>query len=554
MKRHIYPEQFAAWIWFGNDEPPLQRLLGLAENKAAEIDLAPNGEPFPKVRDDLPGGFNEGSYRVWIESVADDKDRELLRHLITTMRISLSLESPSEYESDSDIEFIDPAGSGLKGNVFRAKQISLKRIVAVKIIKPEWGGDALRHAQAMARISGHDNVVVIHMLTRLRSPVDDRLCNAMVMEWLDGTRLGDLPTTANLEIEHAKRICTGIVSGIKHIHKAGIAHSDLHPGNVMILDDFTPRIIDVDEDRQPSFGQLSSASIDSAKEADVQNCIANILKVCLRSKLPAEAIMESDLRQAGNLDEIEASVQQIFSTDNSEKPSEAEPGPSIRIDTQLIREQFEQRIRDNDFWGLTKQHGAIVAGIIPLTATKLPFEKISDVHLPTFSRNGWNQSRRARSVASISGADGETFAVTEFLESGAIIAADTSVLNPKYHQDEHLIIPNSATCSKIIASLTSYLEILLNLEIPPPFDVFASLIDVIGYRLLVSNTTWSEVESPTKDICPPSVRLDSTSQLNRHQMAEQLRPIFDFIWREFGFQDCDKYTDSDFYNGREIYY
>lgn len=554
VKRHINPEQFAAWIWFGNDDPPLERLLAFAETKAAEVNLQSFGPPYPRVRDDLPGGFDERSYRYWIESVSDGEDKTILSRLIPTMRRSLGIEDLDQPQVDLDIEFIDPGGSGLKGNIFKARQKSLNRIVAVKIIKPEWGGDALRHAQTMARISGHNNVVVVHMVTKLKNPFDESVCNAMVMEWLEGFLLGDLSRDVHLEVENAERICVGIVSGLRHIHDAGIAHSDLHPWNVMILDDYTPKIIDADEDRHPSFGQMSPASVEAAKASDIENCIANILKVCVRSKLPGEAFMESDLRQAGNLDEIEESVRQIFYASNSVITKRTAPTLLPPGRRKEIREQFEDRIRNNDFWGLTKRCGVIAVGIIPLTHIELEFTKIVNVHLPAFDRNDSNQKRRAKSVASVSGSDGDTYSATEFFDNGSILAADTWVLDPTYHPEKGLIIPSGATCSKVIASLTSYLKILLDLDVPPPFDVFVSLLDVTGYRLLVSNTAWSNVESPTQDICPPAVRIESSTPLGRHEIAQKLRPIFDFIWREFGFMDCDKYTDSGFYNGREIVY
>ena len=316
MKRHISTDRFAAWIWFGNDEGPLQRLLDSAERKAAELGLMLDAEPYSKNREDLPSGFNEKSHCAWIHSVADDQDCERLRRLITTMRISLGQESPSRYEVDDDFTFIDPAGDGFKGNVFRARQRSLNRLVGVKIIKPEWGGDALRHAQTMSRLSGHPNVVEVHLITKLRSPVDSRLCNAMVMEWLEGVRLCDLHSIERLEVVDAKRLCYGLLNGLRHIHDSGIAHSDLHEGNVMILDDLKLKIIDADEDRQASFKQLDPSSIAKAKQRDVDNCITNILAICKRSKLPFDQFMDTDLRQAVDLDEIKESLRHIFSAEN----------------------------------------------------------------------------------------------------------------------------------------------------------------------------------------------------------------------------------------------
>ena len=77
MKRNLDPQKFAAWIWCYNDELTLQRLLSIAEQRADELDLAANGEPYPRVRGDLVSGFNERSHRDWIGSVVDQEDSEL---------------------------------------------------------------------------------------------------------------------------------------------------------------------------------------------------------------------------------------------------------------------------------------------------------------------------------------------------------------------------------------------------------------------------------------------------------------------------------------------
>ncbi|MDP7016586.1 MAG: protein kinase [Pirellulaceae bacterium] len=61
----------------------------------------------------------------------------------------------------SRIEILEEVDSGLYGKVYKAHQTHLDRIVAVKIIKPEWThkADAVEHAGKLAKVDRHPNIV-----------------------------------------------------------------------------------------------------------------------------------------------------------------------------------------------------------------------------------------------------------------------------------------------------------------------------------------------------------------------------------------------------------
>ena len=130
-------------------------------------------------------------------------------------------------------------GNGGFGEVWRARDLQLRRTVAIKLMEPSGSGGpaisgALEHAQALARVS-HPNVVRIYDLGSLAHPETGELWDAIVMELLDGPSLAEL-LTGEMPREQAEKFCNGLVDGLEALHRAGIAHSDLHDENIMLHD------------------------------------------------------------------------------------------------------------------------------------------------------------------------------------------------------------------------------------------------------------------------------------------------------------------------------
>ena len=130
-------------------------------------------------------------------------------------------------------------GSGGMGVVFRAADLTMKRAVAVKLIRgvdgvaldEEVAGRFLREAKNTARIQ-HENIIEVYDLGR-----SDQGDMFFVMELLEGESLstklrreGKLPTSVGVHI--ARQMCAAL-----HVaHAAGIIHRDLKPANVMLIE------------------------------------------------------------------------------------------------------------------------------------------------------------------------------------------------------------------------------------------------------------------------------------------------------------------------------
>ncbi|MBX3188331.1 MAG: protein kinase [Labilithrix sp.] len=127
------------------------------------------------------------------------------------------------------------AGEGGMGTVYRARDTSLGRLVALKVIRT--GGEDgpaadvvarfLREARVGASLS-HPNIVVVYEASAIGE------CPYLAMEWIDGTSLahhmvkGTLPSTQRIDVLET------VADALSHAHGRGVIHRDVKPTNVMI--------------------------------------------------------------------------------------------------------------------------------------------------------------------------------------------------------------------------------------------------------------------------------------------------------------------------------
>ncbi len=126
-------------------------------------------------------------------------------------------------------------GRGGMGTVYRATHLSLDRVVAVKIINPEFASNTdvtqrfAREARLMAKLR-HPRAAMIYDSGNLP---DGRLF--IVMEYVEGITLADLiKRDGKLPYKKAVEIAVSICDVLNEAHSLGIIHRDLKPANIML--------------------------------------------------------------------------------------------------------------------------------------------------------------------------------------------------------------------------------------------------------------------------------------------------------------------------------
>jgi WD40 repeat protein/serine/threonine protein kinase len=131
---------------------------------------------------------------------------------------------------------LEALGSGATGQVFKAYDADLDRLVAIKVLKPELAADDAgraafeREARAAAAVR-HEHVVTIHQVGRV--PGAD--LPYLVMEHVDGEPLGGrLRRLGPLPAAEAARLVRQAALGLAHAHRRGLVHRDIKPANLLV--------------------------------------------------------------------------------------------------------------------------------------------------------------------------------------------------------------------------------------------------------------------------------------------------------------------------------
>jgi WD40 repeat protein len=142
-----------------------------------------------------------------------------------------------------DYELIEEIARGGMGIVFRARQISLNRTVAVKaLLFGEFASDPFiarfrDEAQAAAALQ-HPNIVAIHDVWQHAGQ------HFFSMEFVDGQTLAHIVKDGPLSARRAARYAQIVARAVHFAHERGIVHRDLKPSNVLIDSADQPRVTD----------------------------------------------------------------------------------------------------------------------------------------------------------------------------------------------------------------------------------------------------------------------------------------------------------------------
>jgi DNA helicase II / ATP-dependent DNA helicase PcrA len=146
-------------------------------------------------------------------------------------------------ETIAHYRIMEPLGTGGMGTVYKAYDKNLHRVVALKLLRPEYTSEQdrrrrfLQEARAASALN-HPHILTVYEV----GEVDGK--PYIAMEYIEGETLRQKIKSRALQVKEALGIAIQIAEGLAKAHEVGIIHRDLKPENLMIRRDGYAKILD----------------------------------------------------------------------------------------------------------------------------------------------------------------------------------------------------------------------------------------------------------------------------------------------------------------------
>ncbi len=142
----------------------------------------------------------------------------------------------------SHYKILEKVGDGAMGVVYKAEDLSLRRVIALKFLSGQ-NLDAedrerfSREAQAAASLD-HPNICAVYGIEEAEGET------FISMAYIEGPSLQEKLAQGVLELDEALRIAMGVGSGLQRAHESKIVHRDIKSANIMVTPEGEPKITD----------------------------------------------------------------------------------------------------------------------------------------------------------------------------------------------------------------------------------------------------------------------------------------------------------------------
>jgi serine/threonine protein kinase/uncharacterized membrane protein (GlpM family) len=135
-------------------------------------------------------------------------------------------------------------GRGGMGAIYQARQTTLDRDVALKLIAREVSNDPMfverfeREAKTLAKLS-HPNIVTVFDFGRTKDGIA-----YLIMEFVDGVNLREAISTRSVGSDDALTLVSTMCRALEYAHSKGVVHRDIKPENILLGEDGSLKIAD----------------------------------------------------------------------------------------------------------------------------------------------------------------------------------------------------------------------------------------------------------------------------------------------------------------------
>lgn len=156
-------------------------------------------------------------------------------------------------------EVVGAIGAGGMGEVYRARDLRLKRDVALKILPESFASDPerlvrfQREAEVLASLN-HPNIAQIYGIEESNGT------RALVMELVEGEDLSQRIARGPIPIDETLPIAKQIAEALEAAHEQGIVHRDLKPANIKLRSDGTVKVLDFGLAKLADSGAVSNSN------------------------------------------------------------------------------------------------------------------------------------------------------------------------------------------------------------------------------------------------------------------------------------------------------